>query len=108
MPRRPSWPAPRPELVSLLQTAKQPAEDATTRLIVADWLEEHGGPDDLARAAFIRLQMRVAGLGETDPGLRALRDEERELLAAHGPAWRGPLEACKDDCRFERGLLSMD
>ena len=38
--------------------------DDGSRLVYADWLEEHGDP---ARAEFIRLQLRLAELGDFVP-----------------------------------------
>jgi uncharacterized protein (TIGR02996 family) len=45
----------RRELVSLLEACKRDPEDDAPRLVLADWLEEHGDEDDRARAAFVRL-----------------------------------------------------
>ena len=52
--------APRAELVSLLAAARLAPWDDMPRQVVADWLEEHGGPADLARATFIRSQLKRA------------------------------------------------
>src|SRR5262245_20846052 len=48
-------PAPRPELVALLEAAKDQPEELAPRLVLADWLEEFGDEHDRARAEFVRL-----------------------------------------------------
>ena len=70
-----------PEYSALLRAICADPDDDTPRLVVADWLEEHGDAD---RAAFIRIQVELArleaaGLGkslETDE----LRKKERWFL----------------------------
>ena len=61
-----------PQLLSLLEAARQAPEDDSPRLVLADWLEDRG---DGVRAEFIRLQCQLA------PGSPALEDEERTRLA---------------------------
>jgi uncharacterized protein (TIGR02996 family) len=80
-------------------------DDDATRLVFADWLDEHEQPD---RAEFIRLQIRESQLpdcAERD----TLQVRTRELLVRHGewwladfpPTWSGlPIEY------FERGFLT--
>ena len=51
------------ELQALLREARANPLDDAPRLIVADWLEEHGDTD---RAAFVRLQCTAAGLPPWD------------------------------------------
>jgi hypothetical protein len=53
----------------------------------ADWLEEHGDEHDRARAEFIRLQCRLAGLEEYSPEFMDLSDREAELLEDHQERW---------------------
>jgi uncharacterized protein (TIGR02996 family) len=72
-----------------------PADD-DTRMVAADWLEEHGDP---ARAEFIRVQVELAELqavrGMADPEktytgrklLATLRRREQELAEKYGHAW---------------------
>ncbi|OWK45415.1 TIGR02996 domain-containing protein [Fimbriiglobus ruber] len=58
--------------------------DATTRLVYADWLEEH---DDTRRAEFLRIDTeveRLKGEGKSDP---ASEGRLGELSAAVDPAW---------------------
>jgi uncharacterized protein (TIGR02996 family) len=123
-------------LDGLLAAARAEPDDDTTRLVLADWLEEHG---DSARAELIRVQCEVARRGvivtnrtplrvlvpgplpsrrplemEPDAEIRALLDRERELLANHRANW---LTGFPPDWReapdtrfsydFERGMLRL-
>lgn len=90
--------------------AMQDEDDDTSRLVCADWLEEHGGPASAARAEFIRVQCELA---RWVPDLRRrqqLQQREQELLAEYAHAWLGPLHEHCLSCRFERGLarVTMD
>jgi uncharacterized protein (TIGR02996 family) len=88
---------------AFLQAILDEPEDDTPRLVYADWLDDNGDP---ARAEFIRLQCRLAGLAEDDPQRPALARRERELLDAHSEAWAAPL--CKlapGNPLFKRGFV---
>ena len=54
------------------------ADEDTPRLAYADWLDEHGDPD---RAAFIRVQCRLADLSPAEPDWADLREQQDELVA---------------------------
>jgi uncharacterized protein (TIGR02996 family) len=61
--------------------------DLTTRLVFADWLEEAGGPSNVAWAHYIRLNAEIAGhlaRGTWRPGLE-------EEAASHAPHIRSVL-----------------
>jgi uncharacterized protein (TIGR02996 family) len=45
----------RRELLSLLRTVRENPDDPTPKLVVADWLEEHGDESDRARAKYVRI-----------------------------------------------------
>jgi uncharacterized protein (TIGR02996 family) len=80
-------------------------DDDAPRLIYADWLEEHGKPE---RAEFIRVQCRLAALGEDDPAQPALEEPERRLLNAHQEEWRKELPTFPGidfEDQFERGFV---
>src|SRR4051794_17991657 len=47
----------RRELLSLLEACKQEPDDDAARLVLADWLEEHGDDADRERAEFVRLEV---------------------------------------------------
>jgi uncharacterized protein (TIGR02996 family) len=78
-------------------------EDDAPRLVYADWLDEHG---DAARAEFIRVGCERARL-EEGPRWAALAVRERQLLAAHGDAWKQAVAAwARPGCWFERGFVA--
>lgn len=94
-------------------------EEDTPRLMFADWLDEHGGEHDRARAAFIRLQVEAARLPERDKRRKKLEASAWVLADGHHEAWLAPLAACVHRLEhrpklvgrsssvglFERGLL---
>src|SRR5438552_1097952 len=82
---------PRPELLALLQAAKDEPGDDAPRLVLADWLEEHGDEADRARAAFIRLQIARDRLRRDDPAHEEIQVREQELYNRHAAAWLGPM-----------------
>ena len=77
-----------PQVLALLQEAKENPEEDGPRLVLADFLEDHGDPD---RAEFIRLQCRLAA------GAVPLEHAQREQiqmrcnqhLDRHGGCWLG-------------------
>jgi uncharacterized protein (TIGR02996 family) len=95
-----------PTLRSLLEAVRsEPHEDAP-RLVLADWLEEHG---ECARAEFVRLQLLLApGLPALDADRRQhLQRRCRELLDRHGGCWLGRLQNWLPPCTcWHRGLLT--
>lgn len=58
-------------------------DDETSRLVYADWLEEHGD----ARGEVIRGSCKIAGLPEGDPHRRNLVEIIRELREQHRDEW---------------------
>src|SRR5262249_4023373 len=90
------------ELVALLAACKAQWADDTPRLILADWLEEHGQPD---RAEFIRLQLRRARLPGWGRGRRTLDRRIRELEARHRKAWLAGLPEHRMEWDLRRGLV---
>jgi uncharacterized protein (TIGR02996 family) len=79
-------------------------DDDAPRLIYADWLEDNGDPH---RAEFIRLQCRLATLGDHDPERLLLEERQAELLLVCEQEWRGSLPASirKEPLRFQRGFV---
>lgn len=90
---------------AFLQAIREAPHDDAPRLIYADWLEEQGGASRTARAAFIRIQCRLAELPDEDPTRDALQDEAIDLLAEFEGEWTQPLHDLVDDWRFERGFV---
>lgn len=90
---------------TFLEAIRQAPDDDTPRLVFADWLEEHGGAPERARAAFIRAQVRAARLEEGDPHRQALEDEATELLAEHEEEWAGAVATLAMWWEFRRGFI---
>src|SRR5215217_4715089 len=91
---------------AFLSAIREAPDDDTPRLVLADWLEDHGDPD---RAEFIRVQCRLAPGGEAlDPEVRAaLQARQQALLDRHGGAWLGSLwHRLPWRMAWHRGLLS--
>jgi uncharacterized protein (TIGR02996 family) len=65
-------------------------EDDAPRLVYADWLEDNGQP---LRAELIRVQCRLAAMGEHDPERLALEQRQDDLLLVHGGEWSATLPA---------------
>lgn len=90
---------------AFLQAIREQPDDDAHRLIYADWLEEQGGAERTARAAFIRAQCRLAALSDDDPLRDKLEDEAADLLAEHEREWAEPLHGIAEDWHFSRGFL---
>ena len=90
---------------AFLQAIREQPDDDAHRLIYADWLEEQGGAERTARAAFIRAQCRLAALSEEDPLRDRLEDEAVDLLAEHEREWTQPLHGIAADWLFSRGFI---
>jgi uncharacterized protein (TIGR02996 family) len=95
---------PRDEMRRLLEAAKAEPWDIGARLALADWLEEHGGEADRARAEIIRLQL------DTDNGGPRWHFAVERLREKHVREWVGPLRGlfARKLPACERGLLVSD
>ncbi len=97
-----------PETDAFLRAILDNPDDDAPRLIYADWLEEHGDPE---QAEFIRVQIALAARKpargrEANRNLVALLRREEELLTRHGEAWRGPVETGRNlSLTFRRGFI---
>jgi uncharacterized protein (TIGR02996 family) len=93
---------------AFLQAICESPGDDVPRLVYADWLEEHGGPEGAARAEFIRVQVERARLPAGDPRQEVLQVRQGQLSAAHGAAWRAQLPRLPgiNWQRFWRGFVS--
>ncbi|MCI0457645.1 MAG: TIGR02996 domain-containing protein [Gemmataceae bacterium] len=89
------------ELAALLAASTTEPEDDAPRLVLADWLEEHGQPE---RAELIRVQCEVASRSGGGPHRPELRLREFELLRQHGASWNKAAPASWK-VEFQRGLL---
>jgi uncharacterized protein (TIGR02996 family) len=96
----------RQELLALLQAARAHPDDLNRRLILADWLDEHGDDSDRARAEVVRGQCERARLSPYEERSYDLLAREGELLNQHAPAWLGPL--ARFPVTFHHGLLRLE
>jgi uncharacterized protein (TIGR02996 family) len=98
---------PRPEVLAFLQDIKQNPDDDTPRLILADWLEEHGDP----RGEFVRVQCELARHPAKVRWDADLKVRERELLAHFEREWLAPLwedvRRGTTSATFQRGLIRL-
>jgi uncharacterized protein (TIGR02996 family) len=87
---------------AFLQAIMEDPDDDASRLVYADWLDEHGDAD---RAEFIRVQVELARPPEDGPRRDALRRRERRLLRDHRAAWEAARPAGTTKGAFVRGFL---
>jgi uncharacterized protein (TIGR02996 family) len=78
----------------LLQAARDEPEDDTPRLVLADWLEEHGDEAERARAELIRIQLEQARLPADHPDQRDLRTRSRVLQEQDSKSIPSGFEPC--------------
>jgi uncharacterized protein (TIGR02996 family) len=96
---------PRPEIMGLLQACKEVPEDDTPRLVLADWLEEHGDP---ARAECIRVQCALATDELAKSEREALKRRRDQIRRQHEKAWLRPFAKLTGARRgFDRGLIQI-
>lgn len=84
-------------------------DDDLTRLAYADWLEENGDGDQLARAELIRAQCEAERLPEWEPRRGRLSRRANAILRKHRRAWLAPLRT-KEMPRtwgFRRGFVEQ-
>jgi uncharacterized protein (TIGR02996 family) len=96
-------------VLGFLRDIKEHPDEDAPRLILADWLDEHGDAADQARAEFLRLQCELARLPDGSPQARKLQAREKALLRAHGDTWLGPLkDVASGKVEFRRGLIHLE
>jgi uncharacterized protein (TIGR02996 family) len=94
-----------PPVLALLQEAREKPDEDGPRLVLADWLEDHGEP---IRAEFIRLQCRLGGSAVAKDERESMEIRCEQLLDQHGGGWLGPLwQWSCSPLRWHRGLLSV-
>jgi uncharacterized protein (TIGR02996 family) len=92
----------RPEVIAFLRDIKDDPDDDTTRLILADWLEDRFDP----RGQFVRLQVTAASLRWRDPRRQELMKQAEVLREQHQENWTGPLGR-RMKLSFVRGLIRL-
>jgi uncharacterized protein (TIGR02996 family) len=92
-----------PESDALLAAVLANPDDDAPRLILADWLDEHGRSE---RAAFIRLQVERARLPAFDPHREILTRKADRLFDRHGADWVAELPQLRGITwgEFDRGF----
>ena len=77
--------------------------DDTTRLVYADWLEDHGEPE---LAAFVRMQTEVYRTPSADPRRLELRKQETAAWNAYKKKWKAALDLGRiGRGHFTRGVI---
>jgi uncharacterized protein (TIGR02996 family) len=91
-------------LAGLLQGCAESPDDSTPRVILADWLEDHGQAE---RAELVRVQCRLADWVPDWQERQKLIARQDELIAAHRDEWLGPLTGLCHRMEFVRGLCRV-
>jgi uncharacterized protein (TIGR02996 family) len=92
------------DLLSILGACKDEPDDDSIRLVLADWLEEHGDAD---RAEFIRLQVAMAHHYGDEPEQPEMEVRANELESQFSEQWLGPLRQLYVNAHFDRGLIEV-
>ena len=99
-----SAPVVRPVVMGLLQAIRSNFADDSHRLILADWLDENGDPD---RAEYLRLDVQMRWMVDTDPACVPLAKRAQELETAQKDNWLGALNKTVGNGWFYRGLIHL-
>lgn len=89
-----------------LAAIRQVPADDHARLVFADWLDEQDSPSCKTKAAFIRLELRMADLPEQSLTRKLWTNKLQKLALGIDPTWLAVvshprLEACRMAFRFE-------
>lgn len=87
------------ELAALVRAVVAHPDEDTPRLVLADWLDEHGEP---ARAEFIRLQIKRRWQRADDLATLGIDARLAQLHKAHVRDWVAPFVIVP---KFERGFV---
>ncbi len=90
-------------IASFLPAILAAPDDDLPRLVCADWLEERGDP----RGEFIRVQCRLANLGEGDADWPTLKAREHALRTRYERTWVAPLRGLVRAWEFRRGFVEQ-
>lgn len=90
---------------AFLEAIREAPDDDTPRVVYADWLDDRNQPGDTNRAAFIRVQCRLAQMAANDPTRAGLEQQVDALLQRHRSEWERPLrELGSTEVQFRRGF----
>jgi uncharacterized protein (TIGR02996 family) len=90
-------------VLAFLQAIKEEPEDDIPRLVLADWLEEHGEP----RGELLRLQVKLSHVIPGSAAGLACQERERQLRWRFERDWLGPLADLADSWTCHRGLMQL-
>jgi uncharacterized protein (TIGR02996 family) len=88
---------------AFLHELRQSPDDDTTRLVYADWLEDHG---EGWLADFIRLAIRLERLPADHPARPGLSARYTDRRLSHAADWLGPVPDSLEDVGLRGGLVS--
>jgi uncharacterized protein (TIGR02996 family) len=80
-------------------------DDDTPRLIFADWLEDQGDSESIARSELIRIQCKLAQSGNSIAERAGLQARQDVLLQQHGARWAGAVHRLARKWAFHRGFV---
>src|SRR5262245_45258488 len=102
--RQPDPPARlRPELLGLLHAVKSDPFDDGPRLVLADWLEEHGDP----RGQHMRLGVERDRVLPELPRYHELGGQAGRLARSHKAAWAAPYRSLRAAVEIHGGLVRL-
>jgi uncharacterized protein (TIGR02996 family) len=90
---------------AFLQDILAHPDDDAPRLIFADWLEEQGDANSIARAEFIRIQCTVAGRQLSPQQKAKLERRQEQILNEHEREWAHPIRRLLLHWEFHRGFI---
>jgi uncharacterized protein (TIGR02996 family) len=94
-------------MLALLAAVRERPDDLGPRLVLADWLEEHGDEHDVARAEMLRCRCQLASLATTSTEGWQLLQRENDLVQRHQEAWLGPVRPWVDRWELRNGLFHV-
>jgi uncharacterized protein (TIGR02996 family) len=93
---------------ALLRAIAEAYHDDTPRLVYADWLQEQGGKDNIARAELIRMQIEWNRKPHNAPNQDVLFKKAEALEKKHKAAWLAPFgKAFIRNAGFHRGFVDV-
>jgi uncharacterized protein (TIGR02996 family) len=90
---------------AFLQDILAHPEDDAPRLIFADWLEEQGDAESVARAEFIRVQCALAAAQLPEEKRGDLVRREQQILDEWTEQWVRPIRRLVRSWSFHRGFI---
>lgn len=92
-----------PTETELLHAVLRAPDDDAPRLEYAAWCDQQSDP----RGEFIRLDLRIAAMSRSDPGIFRLADDADEMARRHGSVWAADLAPLVERYEFRRGFVEL-